>query len=76
MRYGGILRTSFLALNENKHNHFKFIGTELAKFGMSIVGFMAARFVKPTFFMFWPAIQLSGQSNTKSILRPFSLAIH
>ena len=44
-----ILKTIFFFLKENKPNHFKFLGTELAKFPLEIVGFMAARIIKPTF---------------------------
>jgi hypothetical protein len=43
------LKTIFLFLEENKPNHFKFLGTELAKFLQAIVGFMIARIIKPIF---------------------------
>jgi hypothetical protein len=36
---------------ENNPNYFKFIGTELAKFPVEIVGFMGARIIKPISLM-------------------------
>jgi len=44
-----ILKTIFFFLKENKPNHFKFLGTELAKFLETIVDVMMARIIKPTF---------------------------
>ena len=39
-----------IRLKKNKHNYFKSIGTELAKFPIEIVGFMVRPNVKPIFF--------------------------
>jgi hypothetical protein len=45
-----ILRITSLRLKKNKHNYFKSIGTELAKFPIEIVGFRVRPIVKPIFF--------------------------
>jgi hypothetical protein len=39
-----------IRLMKNKHNYFKSIGTELAKFPIEIMGFMVRPNVKPIFF--------------------------
>jgi len=58
----------FLWLKEKKHNHFKSIGTELAKFPIEIVGFMVSPIVKPFFSeqttIYFTAISLGNSLGT------------
>jgi hypothetical protein len=45
-----ILRIVSIRRKKDKHNYFKSIGTELAKFPIEIVGFRVRPIVKPIFF--------------------------